>query len=181
VRDDVPCSRPQLALRTAYRHEVAAPPAMDGAVLVREHTIYAAVVGSRAFVSQLVYQAYSGYVLSPFKKLETDLRRDGTPKWKHVMHLLRLLLAARTLLRDGVVQVDVGPDRDRLLAVRRGERPWAEVESWRIGLHAELDQALDTTPLPPAPDVARVDTWLRSVRARSLTPPLGTPLDHVRP
>jgi uncharacterized protein len=265
VRDDVPCSRPQLALRTAYRHEVAAPPAMDGAVLVREHTIYAAVVGSRAygldteesdtdtkgvyvaptpafwsltkppqhvdgpepewfsweverfcelalkanpnllevlhsplvvictslgeelvdlrtaFVSQLVYQSYSGYVLSQFKKLETDLRRDGTPNWKHVMHLLRLLLAARTLLRDGVVQVDVGPDRDRLLAVRRGERPWAEVESWRIGLHAELDQALDTTPLPPAPDVARVDTWLRSVRARSLTPPLGTPLDHVRP
>lgn len=121
------------------------------------------------------------YVLSQFKKLETDLRRDGTPKWKHVMHLLRLLLAARTLLRDGVVQVDVGPDRDRLLAVRRGERPWAEVESWRIGLHAELDRALDTTPLPPAPDVDRVDAWLRSVRARSLTPPLGTPLDHVRP
>ncbi len=58
-------------------------------------------------VSQLVYQAYSGYVLSQFTKLEADLRRD-VPKWKHVMHLLRLLLAARTLLRTSEVQVDVG-------------------------------------------------------------------------
>lgn len=121
-----------------------------------------------AFVSQLVYQTYSGYVLSQFKKIEADLRRDGVPRWKHVMHLLRLLLAARTLLRTGELLVHVGPYRERLLAIRKGEYPWAEVESWRTGLHAELDAALDDTPLPPGPDVDRVDAWLRSVRERSL-------------
>lgn len=120
-----------------------------------------------AFLSQLVYQTYSGYVLSQFKKIEGDLRRDGMPKWKHVMHLLRLLLAARELLTQGRVVVDVGEHREALLAVRRGDVPWAEVEAWRLALHAELDDALETTPLPAAPDVARVDTWLRSVRARS--------------
>ena len=120
-----------------------------------------------AFLSQLAYQTYSGYVLSQFKKLEADLRRDGQPKWKHVMHLLRLLLTARDLLAEGRFTIDVGPYRDRLLAVRRGELTWAEVEGWRLELHAELDEVLDRTPLPAAPDVLRVDSWLHSVRARS--------------
>jgi hypothetical protein len=41
------------------------------------------------------------------------------------------------------------------------------VESWRLALHADLDDAVTHTPLPAAPDAARVDAWLRSVRARS--------------
>lgn len=120
-----------------------------------------------AFLSQLVYQTYSGYVLSQFKKLEADLRRDGQPKWKHVMHLLRLLLTARDLLAQGRFHIDVGEHRERLLAVRRGEVSWEQVEKWRLALHAELDDTLDRTPLPAAPDVSRVDGWLHSVRARS--------------
>ena len=120
-----------------------------------------------AFLSQLAYQTYSGYVLSQFKKLEADLRQRGAPRWKHVMHLLRLLLCARNLLRHGRLVLDVGADRDRLLAVRRGEVGWTEVEAWRLALHAELDDALEHTPLPAVPDTARVNDWLYSVRARS--------------
>ncbi|HEU4947975.1 MAG TPA: nucleotidyltransferase domain-containing protein [Kribbella sp.] len=248
------CERDQLSLRTAYQDEATLIAEADGDQLVREHTIYAAVVGSRAFglstdtsdtdirgvyvaptesfwslakppahvdgpdpqwfsweverfcelalkanpnllevlhsplvvrqtplgeelvglrsafLSQLAYQTYSGYVLSQFKKLEADFRREGSPRWKHVMHLIRLLLGARTLLRDGRLTVDVGPDRDRLLAVRRGELSWDEVERWRLGLHRELDDALQNTVLPAGPDVTKVDSWLRSVRRRSLSP-----------
>jgi hypothetical protein len=120
-----------------------------------------------AFLSQLAYQTYNGYVLSQFVKIEADLRRDGAPKWKHVMHLLRLLLSARTLLTTGEPLVDVGSSRDRLLAVRAGEVPWDDVERWRLQLHGELDDALDATPLPAAPDVVTVDAWLRDVRSRS--------------
>jgi predicted nucleotidyltransferase len=122
----------------------------------------------RAFLSQLAYQTYHGYTLSQFKKLEADLRQRGEPKWKHVMHLLRLLLSARTLLRTGDLAVDVGDQRDALLAVRRGERSWDEVERWRLSLHRELDEAMDRTPLPAAPDVARVDGWLRDLRFRGV-------------
>ena len=114
-----------------------------------------------AFLSRLAYQTYSGYVLSQFKKIEADLRRDGAPKWKHVMHLLRLLIAARDLLASGRLVLDAGPDRDRLLAVRAGALPWAEVEAWRLRLHAEVDEALARTPLPAGPDAPRVDAWLR--------------------
>ncbi|MFI6832064.1 DNA polymerase beta superfamily protein [Kribbella sp. NPDC050241] len=244
--------RDQLSLRTAYQDEAIELDQPDGDRLVSEHTIYAAVVGSRAFglhtetsdtdtrgvyvaptesfwslakppthvdgpedewfsweverfcelalkanpnllevlhsplvvrqtplgeelidlrrafLSQLVYQTYSGYVLSQFKKLEADFRRDGAPKWKHVMHLIRLLLAARTLLLEARLVVDVGPDRDRLLAVKQGQLSWDEVERWRLALHEELDTALQRTVLPATPDVARVDAWLRSVRKRSL-------------
>ena len=83
------------------------------------------------------------------------------------MHLIRLLLAARSLLLEARLILDVGPLRERLLAVKRGELSWDEVESWRLGLHEELDSALRRTVLPATPDVARVDAWLRSVRKRS--------------
>jgi hypothetical protein len=244
--------RDQLSLRTAYQDEVISVEQPDGDRLVREHTIYAVVVGSRAFgldtdasdtdtrgvyvapteafwslakppthvegpepewfsweverfcelalksnpnllevlhsplvvtqtplgeelvglrdafLSQLAYQTYSGYVLSQFKKLEADFRRDGAPKWKHVMHLIRLLLSARNLLTEGSLIVDVGPHRDRLLAVKAGAVPWPEVERWRLDLHEELDNALQKTVLPATPDVGRVDAWLRSVRRRGI-------------
>ena len=55
----------------------------------------------RVFLSKLVYQTYNGYVMSQFKKLEQDLRAKGAIKWKHAMHLIRLLLSGVTTLREG--------------------------------------------------------------------------------
>lgn len=138
-------------------------------LVVRRDPLGDELLGLReAFSSQLAHQTYNGYVLSQFTKIEADLRRDGVPRWKHVMHLIRLLLSGRELLGTGRPLVDVGPHRDRLLAVRSGEVGWDEVERWRLALHADLDAALERTSLPPAPDVAAVDGWLRSVRARSV-------------
>jgi hypothetical protein len=121
-----------------------------------------------AFLSQLAYQTYSGYVLSQFKKLEADLRQRGEPRWKHVMHLLRLLICARDLLRQGRLVLDVGEHRERLLAVCRGETPWPEVEAWRLTLHSDLDDALEHTTLPAVPDTGAVNAWLYSARAREV-------------
>jgi hypothetical protein len=116
------------------------------------------------FVSRLVYQTYNGYVLSQFKKLQADLRMTGGVRWKHVMHLLRLLLAGIEVLRDGRVPLDVGSERGRLLAVRRGEVEWPEVEAWRRELHGQFDAAYRSTKLPERPDYAWADDFL--VRAR---------------
>lgn len=116
------------------------------------------------FTSRLVYQTYNGYVLSQFKKLQGDIRSTGDVRWKHVMHLLRLLLAGIDVLRDGVVPLDVGSNRDRLLGIRRGEVPWSEVESWRRDLHRDFDAAYRSTTLPERPDYAWADDFL--VRAR---------------
>jgi hypothetical protein len=117
-----------------------------------------------SFLSRMVYQTYNGYVLSQFKKLQTDLRNDRAVKWKHAMHLIRLLLAGITVLEEGVVPVHVGPNRDRLLAIRRGEVPFAEIESWRLDLHKRFDAAAEYTKLPERPDYDRVNAFL--IRAR---------------
>lgn len=121
-----------------------------------------------AFLSRLAHTTYAGYVLSQAKKLQADLRQHGQPRWKHVMHLLRLLLAAAELLRSGQMPLDVGQHRERLLAVKRGDVPWDEVERWRLQLQSDVDEALRHSPLPEVPDVAAVDAWLVSVRRRDL-------------
>jgi predicted nucleotidyltransferase len=121
------------------------------------------------FLSKLVYQTYNGYVTSQFKKLQADLRNKGAVKWKHVMHLLRLLLAGITALREGVVPVHVGPYRDRLLSVKRGEVPFEEIERWRIELHKQFDAAFETTALPDRPDYAAANALLLRARRSAVT------------
>jgi hypothetical protein len=64
------------------------------------------------------------------------------------------------------VPLRVDEYRDRLLAIRRGEVPWEQVEQWRLSLHRELDEALRTTTLPEHPDYERANDFL--VRARRL-------------
>ena len=117
-----------------------------------------------AFLSRLVYQTYNGYVLSQFKKLEQDWRAAGEVKWKHAMHLIRLLLSGITVLREGFVPLSVEEHRDKLLAIRRGEVPWDDVNTWRLELHQCLNQAYESTELPETPDYERVNNFL--VRAR---------------
>ena len=117
-----------------------------------------------SFLSKLVYQTYNGYVLSQFKKIEQDVRVRGAVRWKHPMHLIRLLLSGIAILRDGFVPVRVDEHRDRLLAIRGGEMPWDEVDAWRLTLHRELDDAFTHTALPERPDFERANAFL--LRAR---------------
>ncbi|MCA9045698.1 MAG: nucleotidyltransferase domain-containing protein, partial [Planctomycetaceae bacterium] len=116
------------------------------------------------FLSRLVYQTYNGYVMSQFKKMQADIRNPGKVKWKHVMHLIRLLLSGIQVLREGFVPVRVGEHRDALQAIKRGEMPWEEAEKWRVSLHAEFDAALSASKLPERPDYEKANAFL--VKAR---------------
>ena len=119
-----------------------------------------------AFLSKLVFQTYSGYVASQFKKMQTDIRNQGSVKWKHVMHLIRLLISGINVLREGKVTVEVGQRREPLLKIRRGEVPFAEADAWRKRLQVEFEQAFQQTNLPDRPDYERVNAFL--IRARKL-------------
>lgn len=121
-----------------------------------------------AFLSRLVYQTYNGYVMSQFKKMQADLRNQGQVKWKHVMHLIRLLLSGIVVLRDGYVPVRVDQHREQLLAIRQGELPWTEVEKWRLSLHREFDAACEQTTLPERPDYERANALLIKARREAL-------------
>jgi hypothetical protein len=118
------------------------------------------------FLSQHVHRTYNAYVLSQFKKLEQDLRSHGEIRWKHVMHLIRLLLSGVVVLKNGFVPLAVDDKRESLLSIRRGDVPWNEVERWRLALHRELDDALQSTALPEHPDYQRANAFL--IRARRL-------------
>ncbi|MYU02332.1 nucleotidyltransferase [Streptomyces sp. SID8366] len=120
-----------------------------------------------AFLSAKVYDTFTRYALGQRKKLDADVRTTGAPRWKHAMHLLRLLTSCRDLLHTGELRLDVGDGRESLLAVKRGEVPWTAVESWMARLAAETETALHHTSLPPEPDRARVADFLFRTRRDS--------------
>jgi predicted nucleotidyltransferase len=121
------------------------------------------------FLSRLVYQTYNGYVMSQFKKMQTDLRNQGEVKWKHVMHLIRLLISGIRVLKHGFVPVRVEEHRDQLLAIKRGEVPWSETEKWRLSLHTEFDKALSESKLPDRPDYEKANSLLMKARRAALS------------
>jgi predicted nucleotidyltransferase len=116
------------------------------------------------FLSRMIYQTYNGYVMSQFRKLQKDIENHGEIRWKHAMHLIRLLLSGITTLREGVVPVRVEEHRARLLAIRHGEIAWEEINDWRLRLHKEFDEAFQTTRLPLRPDYEAANAYL--IRAR---------------
>lgn len=120
------------------------------------------------FLSRLVYQTYNGYVMSQFKKMQSDLRNQGQVKWKHVMHLIRLLISGIHVLREGFVTVRVEEHREQLLAIKRGEMPWEETEQWRLSLHSDFDRALSASKLPERPDYERANALLLKARRAAL-------------
>jgi len=116
------------------------------------------------FLSQMVFQTFNGYALSQFKKLEQDLRNQGEIRWKHAMHLLRLLITGAGTLRENRVPVRVEAHRDRLLSVKRGELAWEEIDAWRHELHRDFEEALRQTRLPERPDYEKVNAFLIEAR-----------------
>ena len=116
------------------------------------------------FLSRMIFQTFNGYAMSQFKKIEQDIRNHGEVRWKHAMHLLRLLLTGAAALREGRVPVRVESHRERLLAVKRSELPWVEVDAWRKELHHDFERALAETRLPERPDYEAANRFLIKAR-----------------
>jgi predicted nucleotidyltransferase len=116
------------------------------------------------FLSQMIFQTFNGYAMSQFKKIEQDIRNHGEVRWKHAMHLLRLLLTGAATLREAQVPVRVETHRERLLLVKRGELPWPDVDAWRKELHRDFEKALAETKLPERPDYEAANGFLIKAR-----------------
>ena len=120
------------------------------------------------FLSRLIHGSYQGYAMSQFRKLGKDLRNRGAIRWKHAMHCIRLLISGMTALKENRIPVDVGEHRDKLLAIKRGETPWEEVDAWRLRLREEFDAAFKKTTLPAKPDYAAANAFLIKARRSAL-------------
>jgi predicted nucleotidyltransferase len=117
-----------------------------------------------AFLSRRIYYTFHGYAVSQFDKIERDIRERGEVRWRHAMHLLRLLISGATALREGRITVQVGSFRERLLQVKAGQMSWEDIKDWRRDLHADFDRALRESTLPEYPDYAAANRFL--IRAR---------------
>jgi predicted nucleotidyltransferase len=126
------------------------------------------VENRKRFLSKLIFQTYNGYVMSQFKKLEQDLRARGEIKWKHAMHLMRLLLSGITALNEGELRVRLDEHREALLKIKRGDQAWPEINAWRLHLHKEFDEAFAATALPERPDYNWANEFLLKARRESV-------------
>jgi hypothetical protein len=66
------------------------------------------------------------------------------------------------------VTVRVEAHREQLLALRRGDMPWDDVERWRLQLHGDFDAAYQATSLPERPDYERANAFLVKARRAAL-------------
>ncbi|MDR2863808.1 MAG: nucleotidyltransferase domain-containing protein [Puniceicoccales bacterium] len=123
------------------------------------------------FLSRMIFQTFNGYALSQFKKLEQDRRNTGELRWKHAMHLIRLLVTGAATLREQRVPVRIeSPQlREKLLAVKHGEIPWPEVDTWRRELHNDFEEACTSSSLPERPDYAAANEFLITTRHNQAT------------
>ncbi|MEU4834673.1 nucleotidyltransferase domain-containing protein [Streptosporangium sp. NPDC023615] len=113
-----------------------------------------------AFLSARAGRTFVGYADDQFRRLDPE-----RPRWKQAMHMIRLLLSGLHLVRHGEPLVRMDAHRDRLLAVRRGELAWDEVERWRSELVAGFDGA---GALPAEPRRDRVEEFLTRTRGAAL-------------
>jgi hypothetical protein len=91
-----------------------------------------------------------------------ELPRELRPK--NAYNLLRLLATAERWLREGEPVFEMsGALRTRLLAIKAGEVPLAEVLAEAESMTPALEAARDASKLPARPDVARADALLRKV------------------
>ena len=121
------------------------------------------------FLSRRIHATYSNYAAGQFAKIQRTIAARGEPTWKQVMHLLRLLIAGAAALRERRIPVRVADaDRERLIAVRDGRMTFADVDAWRVALHADLDRALRETSLPAGPNVEAANALLIAGRRAAL-------------
>ncbi len=126
------------------------------------------IAARHKFLSKAAYETFGGYAKSQLRRVENARKKTGTVRWKPLMHLLRLLLSGAFLLREGTLQVDVGTDRERLLAIKRGEVSWEKVDAWRVELLEDFEVAYSQTSLPEEPDFQAAEELLYQARLESL-------------
>jgi hypothetical protein len=90
---------------------------------------------------------------------------------KYAMHMLRLGFQGVELLTTGRLSLPMrDPERSYLLDVRRGKVSEQECLTRAGELERELADLATSSPLPPAPDEARVEEWVLDAYRRSWSP-----------
>jgi hypothetical protein len=104
--------------------------------------------------------------MSQFKKMEGDVRQTGKYRPKHALHLIRLLMAGATALREAFIPVDMSEHREKLLPILSEELSLEELADWRRQLEEDFNRAFEQTRLADRPDVEKANDFLIRIRQR---------------
>ncbi|OYN98908.1 putative nucleotidyltransferase [Propionibacteriaceae bacterium ES.041] len=132
-----------------------------------------------AFLSQVAIERFLGYMHSQYQRMLGQSKRNvpNRPEliarygWdvKYGSHALRLAYQGREIAQTGHLTLPLAErQRQRVLAVKRGEVPRTEVSQEITRVSAEVRGLLDTrrTPLPERADVPRINAWAISAQRR---------------
>ena len=148
----------------------ANPNVLEALYVPEQHMLFMDEMGRRLrelrglFLSKLIFQTYSGYVLSQFKKMKHAVERGEEFRPKHAMHLIRLLYSGIEAMRGHGILVEVGVYRDELLRIKQGLIPFDQVHKQAIILNSTMQSEFERTCLPDRPNVAAVDEFLIEAR-----------------
>lgn len=152
---------------------LADPVALEA--LASERVLHCTQIGDElrdlrgAFLSQRVADTVRRATARDFARAAAAARTGGTPRHAAVAEVIRQLTVAERLLRTGELTLDLRAQQETLTAIRGGDVPWLDLATLVEGLRDQTVAAVLHSPLPVDPDIGRVETWLRSVRRRSIT------------
>lgn len=133
-----------------------------------------------AFLSQVAVERFLGYMHSQHERMTGGGKRNRVPNrpemielygWdvKYGSHALRLAYQGHEIATEGTLTLPLPePQRERVLAVKRGEVPRAEASAEIGRYEARIRQALDTgtTPLPEVVDLDAISEWAINAQRR---------------
>ena len=143
----------------------------DELVLVRTELGEELQALAPAILSRRAGRGYLGYLRGQKERLlgTRGQKRVNRPELveahgfdtKYAMHAVRLGYQGLELLERGRVTLPMAePERSRVMAIRRGERSFDDAIAEIDEVERRLADALERTPLPPAPDRVAVDRFL---------------------
>ncbi len=132
-----------------------------------------------SFLSRQAVERFLGYMHSQHERMLGQSKRDvpNRPElverygWdvKYGSHALRLAHQGYEIASTGHLTLPMpSPDRERVLAVKRGEVPRDEVSAEITEFQVRVRELLDSgrSPLPPTADYPAITTWAISAQRR---------------
>jgi predicted nucleotidyltransferase len=130
-----------------------------------------------AFASRHAGKRFLGYLEAQRKRLvgergqrdvnRTELIEEFGYDTKYAMHMLRLGHQGVEFLESGRLTLPMRePVRSHLMAVRNGQSTLAEVLAECTDLELRLAALLDSSPLPPEPDLKTVEDFVMDTYAK---------------
>ncbi len=131
------------------------------------------------FLSRRAGKAFLGYMESQRQRLSGESGcRHGRPRQelieqygfdtKYAGHIVRLGFQGIELMTTGRMTLPMRQaERERVVAIRTGKVPLAEVLEQGAAMEAELAGLLDTSPLPDEPNADAVNELLRNTYLRT--------------